>query len=81
MRKIVATILTLFLILTIAGIAQAAPRVIHNGQTLAFDVPPTIENGRTLVPLRAIFESLGAEVKWDGATKQLPPPKLVIKLS
>ncbi|WP_408626315.1 copper amine oxidase N-terminal domain-containing protein [Anaerosolibacter carboniphilus] len=26
-------------------------------------------NNRTLVPLRAIFEALGAEIKWDGATE------------
>jgi len=29
------------------------------------DVPPLIVNGRTLVPLRAIAESLGAVVDWD----------------
>ncbi len=28
-----------------------------------------IVEGRTLVPLRAIFESLGASVEWDGETK------------
>jgi hypothetical protein len=32
-------------------------------------VPPVIEQGRTLVPLRAIFEALGADVKWDGSTQ------------
>lgn len=34
-----------------------------------FDVPPVIENGRTLVPMRAIFEKLGATVEWDAATQ------------
>ena len=33
------------------------------------DVPPTIVDGRTLVPMRAIFEALGAEVDWDGETR------------
>lgn len=28
---------------------------------------PFVENGRTLVPLRATMEAFGAEVKWDGA--------------
>lgn len=36
---------------------------------IRFDIPPIIENGRTLVPMRAIFESLGAEVDWDNDTK------------
>lgn len=33
------------------------------------DVPPTIISGRTLVPLRSIFEALDASVSWDGATR------------
>jgi len=39
------------------------------GKKLSFDQPPVIENGRTLVPLRAIFEALNAEVAWDGETQ------------
>ncbi|WP_151191973.1 copper amine oxidase N-terminal domain-containing protein [Desulfotomaculum copahuensis] len=46
-----------------AGIA-----VFVNSKKLTFDVPPVVENGRTLVPLRAIFEALGAQVGWDGKT-------------
>ncbi len=30
---------------------------------------PVIVNGRTLVPLRAIFEAMGANVNWDDATR------------
>ena len=40
--------------------------VLLNGDAIEFDVAPIIENDRTLVPLRAIFEALGAEVEWDG---------------
>ncbi len=32
------------------------------------DVEPTIVNGRTLVPMRAIFEALDASVTWDQET-------------
>ena len=39
--------------------------VLLNGADIEFDVVPIIENGRTLVPLRAIFEALGAEVTWN----------------
>lgn len=40
-------------------------RVYLNGRKLDFDVPPILINGRTLVPMRLIFESLGARVGWD----------------
>ena len=37
-----------------------------DGQTVNTDVAPIIENGRTLVPYRALLESMGAEVFWEG---------------
>ena len=40
--------------------------VILNGAPLEFDVPPVIINSRTMVPMRAIFEALGAKVNWNG---------------
>ena len=40
-----------------------------NGDALTVDTPPYIKNDRTMVPMRAIFEALGAEVTWDDATK------------
>ena len=36
---------------------------------IPLDVPPTIINDRTMLPLRAIFEALGAMVSWDEETK------------
>ncbi|WP_458414710.1 copper amine oxidase N-terminal domain-containing protein [Schinkia sp. CFF1] len=36
-----------------------------NGKSPKFDVPPVIKSGRTLVPIRAISEALGAEVTWN----------------
>jgi hypothetical protein len=40
-----------------------------NGLAMTLDVPPFIRSGRTLVPVRAISEGLGAEVQWDAATR------------
>ena len=37
-----------------------------NGSNIYFDQPPIIQNERTLVPMRAIFEAMGCEVEWDG---------------
>ena len=49
-------------------VAEKSITVLVNGIELQFDQPPIIQDGRTLVPLRAIFEALGAVVSWDGAT-------------
>ena len=41
------------------------PQATVNGKTIFMDVPPKIIDGRTLVPVRFIAESLGATVEWD----------------
>jgi hypothetical protein len=43
--------------------------VLVNGTAVVFDQPPIIENGRTLVPLRAIFEAMGADIDWNPQTR------------
>ena len=40
-----------------------------DGEKIEFDQNPVIKNGRTLVPVRAIFEALGASVDWNQETK------------
>ena len=56
-------------------ISQSGISVILNGDTLSFTQPPVIENGTTLVPMRTIFEALGAEVNWDNNTKTVTAVK------
>ena len=43
--------------------------IIIDDAKLECDSKPYIKNDRTLVPMRAIFEALGASVSWDDATK------------
>lgn len=38
---------------------------------LDFDQPPVVVEGRTLVPFRAIFEALGADVEWDAENREV----------
>jgi hypothetical protein len=54
-----------------------------DGNELVFDQPPVIINDRTMVPLRKIFESLGAEIHWDQATSTVTATKeqTVVKLT
>lgn len=40
-----------------------------DGAWLPTDTAPIIENGRTLIPLRACGEAVGAEVNWDQASR------------
>lgn len=76
MRKcIIAWFVAVFVLLVSASAAMAAARVVLNGQELAFDVPPVIEKGRTLVPLRVIFEALGVNVNWDDRTRTVTAAK------
>ncbi|MGM0395985.1 MAG: copper amine oxidase N-terminal domain-containing protein [Bacillota bacterium] len=44
-------------------------RVIIDGKQVEFDVAPRISGGRTLVPMRAIFEEFGLEVSWNEAER------------
>jgi len=48
-----------------------APLLYLEDIPLIFDVNPVIENGRTLVPMRGIFQALGAAVEWDGVTQRI----------
>ncbi|MBU5426214.1 copper amine oxidase N-terminal domain-containing protein [Tissierella pigra] len=75
MKKTLKILLTFVLVI---GFIAASPKTINassgikvllEGQELKFDVPPQIIEGRTLLPLRAIFEALGLEVGWDDATR------------
>lgn len=40
-----------------------------DGRTLNFDQPPVMHEGRVLVPLRGVFESMDAQVVYNPATK------------
>ncbi len=50
-----------------ANVAHARPavQVFVNDNLLEIEEPPVIQEGRTLVPMRPLFEGLGAEVEWD----------------
>ena len=52
-----------------SDIAATPITITLNGHVIKSEVPPVIENGRTLVPLRVIFEAMGASVDWDEPTQ------------
>lgn len=42
-----------------------------DGRPLQFDQPPMMMGGRVMVPLRGIFESLGANVRFEAASQRI----------
>lgn len=76
MKKFLSVILIIILCLSAITVsAEESVTVKLNGAELDFDVPAQIVNGRTLVPLRAIFEGLGAVVEWEDATQTVTAVK------
>lgn len=67
--------ITLMFVLPISVNAAGDIKVAINGQEVYFDVPPATINDRTMVPLRAIFESLGATVDWNNETQTVSSTK------
>ncbi|PRR73834.1 copper amine oxidase N-terminal domain-containing protein [Neomoorella humiferrea] len=50
------------------GLEKFRGRIRVKNKEIKFDVPPVIKSGRTLIPVRAVTEGLGATVNWDEAT-------------
>lgn len=71
MKKIILVTLSLLIVLGSNVYSQNSINVILDGKLIEFDTPPIIDNGTTLVPLRAIFEALGASVEWNSATRNI----------
>lgn len=73
MKKYLALILGLSLCLpaisTTAFAESNHMNVSVEGEAVYFDQPPVISGGRTLVPIRAVCEKIGATIKWDVSTR------------
>ena len=74
MKKILAILLTVFITVSSVGLVAFADsdiKVVIDGNNQTYDQMPQIMNDRTLVPLRGIFEALGAKVSWVDETKTI----------
>ncbi len=78
MKKLLAVIMSLAMTLSAvpaladeATETENAVKVLINNVPLETDVPAQIVNDRTLVPMRAIFETLGAQVQWVPENKSI----------
>ena len=70
----IAAIMSISTAATIASAEDAPVTITINDTALVIaegDTNPFIEDGRTLVPMRAIFEALGATVEWDEKNRRV----------
>ena len=83
MKKFLSVIIAIMMLVASFSVVSAEEgiKVTIDGKAQSYDVMPIIENGRTLVPMRAIFESLGADISWDDATKTVTGKKADISVS
>lgn len=77
-KKPVVLILAIFFLMVFASAALAGPvGVIVEGpqdeypRYLELKIPASIENGRTLIPLRTVAETLGFKVKWHADSRKI----------
>lgn len=77
MKKLHILLFTAISWVFLSGVTSAETpiKVLIDGQIQNYDQPPILENNRTLVPLRGIFESLNAEVTWDTNTQEINATK------
>lgn len=76
MKKIIAIILCLTMLSGLSAYAKDSEITVElDGEKIEFDVNPEVVNGRTMVPLRKIFEKIGALVKWNDDTQTVSARK------
>lgn len=69
LSKVLISLLIVLILMSMVASAEEPIKVSVNGEIINFDNPPVIKEGRTLVPLRKIFEALDVTVRWDDTTK------------
>lgn len=67
----VVAVAALSALMATSALAAQPITVTIDGETLKTEQAPVIQDNRTMVPMRAIFEALGAEVEWDEATRSI----------
>ena len=70
-KRFLSVLLTIIMVLFLSPVALAADpvKIIVNDQEIKTGSTPVLENGRVLVPLRAVTQTLGSSVNWDNKTQ------------
>lgn len=63
------------------NVGGAVIRVVVNGSVVTFDVPPQLAQGTVFVPLRGVFERIGATVNYDPASRLITAGRGVTRVA
>jgi len=81
-RKVLALTIAMIIIFAFSVTAFAATiPVIIDGKEVKSDVPPVLVQNRTLVPIRVVSESLGAQVVWQDPDILIQKDNIDLKLT
>ncbi|GAB6181839.1 hypothetical protein JCM14036_31580 [Desulfotomaculum defluvii] len=82
MKRLYSIIIVICFLLAATPALAKTPELIVNNQLVRTDVSPQIINGRVLVPLRVISESLGTYVDWEQSSQTITinDQKTILKL-
>ena len=73
MMRIISILITVLIIVACLPLsiayAQNEITVYIDGKKMDFSQPPIVIEDRTLVPMREVFETLGAVIEWDSDTE------------
>ena len=69
MKRVLTLLVIVAMVLGVVTTGAARINVTVDGQQQSFDPAPVNISGRVLVPMRALFETLGADVDWDNNTR------------
>ena len=78
MKKFLCTILivaSIFNLSMITTLATQPIKLVVAGETINTDVAPIIVNDRVMIPVRAVFESIGAKVSYDASAQLITATK------
>ncbi len=84
MKKLMSILLLTLLLFSsftaTQSMAEPTIKVTVNGELVSFPVDPTIIDNTTMVPMREIFDALGASVVWNGATRSVTGERAGVKV-
>lgn len=67
LKRILAALITVLMVMALVPAPAMAIDIDVNGKPVVPEAPAIMENGRVLVPVRAVFTALGATLHWDAA--------------